>query len=164
MVTERELQHYTFAEKHFVSGSIKSPDGWDRLRERKRRLIGAHLHNPTDTPPEAEPGQEWLWTVFETVKGHYHFPDFVVVGGRDENGRPTAQAVEVELSRKKPSEVQKVLSAYKREFANGGVYGSLVWLVRDEAVKRLVERCAAAPHVEFPSDRRAIKVVGRWNQ
>lgn len=162
LVFERELQHAAFSENYIrrksQSGEMQA---WQDMRHEKNRAVAAFLDGRSNTPPESHPDGEWLWAIYEGIEQHYHFPDLVITTPRRRDRKPTAQAVEVELSRKKPKEVMRVLRAYKREFQEGGVYDRVIWWAGSEAVERLILRCAKAPTVMFPMDRIVVGVIGR---
>lgn len=160
LISERELQHAVFVESYLRDGDSNQQHAWTSMRFEKQRAV-RNFREGKSGPREFEPDSEWMWAIFEGVEQDYHFPDLVIATSRRGDGAPTAQAVEVELSRKKPREVMRVLRCYKREFETGGVYGKVVWFAGSPAVARLILRCAQAPTVDFPKDRLEVRVIGQ---
>jgi hypothetical protein len=96
--------------------------------------------------PAPDPGP----FVLATGGNGWHIPDLVISGARRPDGVASSIAVEIELSKKMPADIDRILGAYRAALpgaGRGGVFGKVVYYTPDERLARWLRRRADRLHM-----------------
>lgn len=153
-VTEFEMNSSMYGQLELarvLSGDPDSTFSIPSLRAMKEAEIKTFAESGYQgTPPEQQPGSEWLLVPYASPFRDHHMPDMVLVAPARKGGKtPQNVAIEVELNAKSRQEYAKIFDFYKREFATAedgaspGMLARVVWLVRRESAAQIIGLMAA---------------------